>query len=126
MDAPRKAALAGGLYHYHCINGRCASKEQGSRERLMAAELSLEKLVEEIKNLRSDLSWASESLFGRARQQTAEAAARVRQAAEGTWSEARDAAATVTDRIEDQPLVATAIAFGVGMLLGMLLTGRRR
>jgi ElaB/YqjD/DUF883 family membrane-anchored ribosome-binding protein len=90
------------------------------------AELSLEKLVEEIKNLRSDLSWASESLLGRARQQTAEAAARVRQAAEGTWSDAKDAAANVTDRIEDQPLIATAIAFGIGMLLGMLLTGRRR
>jgi ElaB/YqjD/DUF883 family membrane-anchored ribosome-binding protein len=90
------------------------------------AELSLEKLVEEIKNLRSDLSWASESLLGRARQQTTEAAARVRQAAEGTWSDARDAASSVTDRIEDQPLIATAIAFGVGMLLGMLLTGRRR
>jgi ElaB/YqjD/DUF883 family membrane-anchored ribosome-binding protein len=92
----------------------------------MAAELSIEKLVEEIRNLRSDFSWIGESLIGRARQQTAEAAARVRQAAEGTWSEARDAAAGVTDRIEDQPLVATAIAFGIGMLLGMLLTGRRR
>ena len=92
----------------------------------MAGELSIEKLIEEIKNLRGDFSRVSETLVGRAREQTAEAAARVRHAAEDTWSEARGAAAGVAGRIEDQPLAATAIAFGIGMLLGLLLTGRRR
>jgi ElaB/YqjD/DUF883 family membrane-anchored ribosome-binding protein len=92
----------------------------------MATELSLEKLVEEIKNLRNDFAWVSDSLIGRARRQTTEAAAKVRHAAEDTWSEAKGAAASVSDRIEDQPLVATAIAFGIGMLLGMLLSGRKR
>jgi ElaB/YqjD/DUF883 family membrane-anchored ribosome-binding protein len=92
----------------------------------MAADKSLEKLVEEIKSLRGDFSRISESVVGRARQQTTEAAARVRHAAEDTWSEAKGAAAGVAERIEDQPLAATAIAFGIGMLLGMLLTGRRR
>jgi len=92
----------------------------------MAVERSIEKLVEEIRHLRSDFSWISETLVGRARQQTAEAAAKVRHAAEDTWSEARDAAAGVAARIEDQPLVATAIAFSVGFVIGMLFVGRRR
>jgi len=92
----------------------------------MAADLSIEKLVEEIKKLRSEFSQVSETLLGRAREQTIEAAARVRHAAEDGWSEARGAAAVVADRIEEQPLAATAIAFGVGVALGMLLTGRKR
>ncbi len=92
----------------------------------MVAELSIEKLVEEIKSLRSDFSHVSEALVGRARQQTNEAAAKVRHAAEDTWSDAKGAAAGVAGRIEDQPLAATAIAFGIGMLLGLLLMGRRR
>jgi ElaB/YqjD/DUF883 family membrane-anchored ribosome-binding protein len=50
----------------------------------------------------------------------------VRHAAEDTWSEARGAAAGVAGRIEDQPLAATAVAFAIGMLLGLLLMGRKR
>jgi ElaB/YqjD/DUF883 family membrane-anchored ribosome-binding protein len=92
----------------------------------MATELSLDKLLDEIKNLRTDFSRMSESLVGRAREQTHEAAARVRHAAEDSWSEAKGAAAGVADKIEEQPLAATAIAFGIGMLLGMLLLGRKR
>jgi ElaB/YqjD/DUF883 family membrane-anchored ribosome-binding protein len=92
----------------------------------MAAKMSAEQLVEEMKSLRNEFARVSESMVGRARQQTHEAAARVRHAAEDGWSEAREAAAGVASRIEEQPLAATAIAFGVGMLLGMLLTARRR
>jgi ElaB/YqjD/DUF883 family membrane-anchored ribosome-binding protein len=93
----------------------------------MASERSLEKLLDEIKNLRMDFSQVSESLLGRARQQTHEAASRVRHAAEDAWSDTKGAAADVAERIEDQPLAATAIAFGVGILLGMLLlSGRKR
>jgi len=93
----------------------------------MAAEVLIEKLIEEIRNLRSDFSCLSESLVSSARQRTSEAAERTSRALKETWSEAKDAAAGVADRIEDQPLTAAAVAFGIGMLLGMLLTtGRRR
>jgi len=92
----------------------------------MAADLSIEKLVEEIKNLRKDFSHMREQVVDRAREQTHEAAARVRHAAEDGWSEAKGAAAGVAGKIEDQPLAATAIAFGIGMFLGMLLLSRRR
>ncbi|MGD0191035.1 MAG: hypothetical protein ABSD74_09865 [Rhizomicrobium sp.] len=93
----------------------------------MASERSLEKLLDEIKNLRMDFSRVSESMVDRARQQTHEAASRVRHVAEDAWSDTMGAASDVADRIEEQPLAATAIAFGVGMLLGMLLlSGRKR
>jgi ElaB/YqjD/DUF883 family membrane-anchored ribosome-binding protein len=92
----------------------------------MATELSVEKLVEEIKNLRRDFSRLRDTAVDRAREQTHDAAARVRHAAEDSWSDAKDAAAGVAGRIEEQPLAATAIAFGIGMLLGMLFLGRRR
>lgn len=92
----------------------------------MAVDLSVDRLVEEIRNLRNDFSKMSDVLVKDVRRQTGEAAARVRNAAEDTWDDAMDGAAGVARRIEDQPLAATAIAFGVGILLGMLLLGRRR
>ena len=92
----------------------------------MVSDLSIDKLFEEIKKLRGEVSRMSDSVVDRARQQTAEAAARVRHAAEDGWADAKGAAADVAGRIEDQPLAATAIAFGVGILLGLLLTARRR
>jgi len=90
----------------------------------MAAEL--DRLVAEMKQLRTDFARISDVVVGLARQQTNEAADKVRRAAEDTWSEARGRAEGVAKKIEDQPLVATAIAFGVGMLLGMLFLGRKR
>jgi ElaB/YqjD/DUF883 family membrane-anchored ribosome-binding protein len=88
--------------------------------------VDLDRLVAEMKELRSELGRMSEALVGSVKRQTGDAAAKVRDAAEDTWSGAMDATAGVARSIEDQPLVATAIAFGVGMLLGMLFLGRRR
>jgi len=92
----------------------------------MAADLSIEKLVEEIKKLRGEFTHVSEVLLDRAKEQAAETAAKVRYAAEDGWSGAKGAAADVAGRIEEQPLAATAIAFGIGMLLGLLLSVRKR
>lgn len=92
----------------------------------MAVDVSVDKLVGELKQLRDDIARMTESFVGSARRQSGEAASRVRSAAEDTWSDAVHATADVARRIEDQPLVATAIAFGIGLLLGMLFLGRRR
>ena len=91
----------------------------------MATDASIDTLVEEMKQLRTDISRISEAMVGVARRQTNEAAARVRDVAEDGWGEAKGAAADVARKIEEQPLKASAIAFGIGMVLGMLLTGRR-
>jgi ElaB/YqjD/DUF883 family membrane-anchored ribosome-binding protein len=92
----------------------------------MATELSVEKLLEEIRTMQRDFSRVSEALLDRARRETTETAARVRHAAEDGWAGAKGAASDVAGKIEEQPLAATAIAFGVGMLVGMLFLGRRR
>ena len=92
----------------------------------MAVDLSVDRLIEEIRQLRSEFNRVSDELTQDVRRQTGEAARRVRSAAEDTWDDAMDGAAGMARRIEDQPLASTAIAFGVGILLGMLLLGRRR
>jgi ElaB/YqjD/DUF883 family membrane-anchored ribosome-binding protein len=92
----------------------------------MAADPSIDTLVEEMKQLRTDISRISEALVGVAREQANHAAAKVRGAAEDGWGETKGAAAGVARKIEEQPLTASAIAFGIGMVMGMLLTGRRR
>lgn len=90
--------------------------------------VDIEKLLGEMKDLRGDLTRLSEALLGSVKRQTGEAAARVRNAAGDTWNGAVDATEGVAKTIEDQPLAATAIAFGVGMLIGLLFfgIGRRR
>jgi ElaB/YqjD/DUF883 family membrane-anchored ribosome-binding protein len=102
-----------------------APNAAAEQEIQMAADPSINTVVEEMKQLRTDISRISEALVGVARHQANEAAARVRNAAEDGWSETKGAAAGVARKIEEQPLTASAIAFGIGMVMGMLLTGRR-
>ena len=91
----------------------------------MTAQLSIDKLVQEIRALQDDFVRLGDALVDRARRQGEQAATRVRDAAGDSWNGAIGAAADVADSIEERPLAATAIAFGVGMLLGLLLTARR-
>ena len=88
--------------------------------------IDIDTLVDEMRQLRSEFARIGEALVGNVRRQTSEAASKVRGAAEDTWNGAVDATSGVARTIEDQPLAATAIAFGIGMLLGMLFIGRRR
>jgi ElaB/YqjD/DUF883 family membrane-anchored ribosome-binding protein len=100
-----------------------AAAEQEIR---MAADPSIDTVVEEMRQLRTDISRISEALVGVARRQANQAATKVRNAAEDGWTETKGAAAGVAKKIEEQPLTASAIAFGIGMVMAMLLTGRRR
>jgi ElaB/YqjD/DUF883 family membrane-anchored ribosome-binding protein len=53
-----------------------------------------------------------------------EAANQARAAGEKAWSGAKTQADELIQRIEDRPLHSTAVAFGVGLVLGLLF-GRR-
>ena len=54
-----------------------------------------------------------------------EAANQARAAGERAWSGAKTQADDLIQRIEDRPLHSTAIAFGAGLVLGLLFAGRR-
>jgi ElaB/YqjD/DUF883 family membrane-anchored ribosome-binding protein len=92
----------------------------------MNVERSMEGLIEEMHRLRAEFSKISEALVGFARHRTNEAAAKVRHAAEDSWGEARGAVEGVSKRIEEQPLVATAVAFAIGALIGIVFLTRKR
>jgi ElaB/YqjD/DUF883 family membrane-anchored ribosome-binding protein len=92
----------------------------------MDVERSIAGLVEDVRRLRAEFSKFSETLVGAARHRTGEAAAKVRHAAEDGWTDARSAVEGVSKTIEEQPLVATAAAFAIGALLGLIFLRRRR
>ncbi len=92
----------------------------------MDMERSIAGLVEEVRRLRAEFSRVSESLAGIARHRTNETAAKVRGAAEDSWSDARSAVEGVSKTLEEQPLAAVAVAFAIGALLGMIFLTRRR
>lgn len=92
----------------------------------MDMERSIEGLVEDVRRLRAEFSRISDVLLGTARHRTSEAAAKVRHAAEGGWTDAMGTVDDVTRKIEEQPLAATAVAFAIGALLGMIFLTRRR
>jgi ElaB/YqjD/DUF883 family membrane-anchored ribosome-binding protein len=92
----------------------------------MDMERSIDGLVDEVRRLRAEFSKVSESFVGIARHRTNEAAAKVRHAAEDGLSDARSKVEGVSKTIEEQPLVATAVAFAIGALLAMIFLPRRR
>lgn len=88
-------------------------------------ESDVEALSEEIKRLRADLTKLAEVLRTTAEHAGAEAADQARAAGERAWTGAKSKADELVQRIEEKPVSSTAIAFGVGMLFGLLFNGRR-
>jgi len=83
-----------------------------------------EALIAELKQLRADFAKLGELLQATARHASEDAMQRARASGEKAWSEAKTGAEDVIQKIEQNPLSAAGIAFGVGMLLGLLF-GRR-
>jgi ElaB/YqjD/DUF883 family membrane-anchored ribosome-binding protein len=88
-------------------------------------ETDVQALSEEVLRLRADLAKLAELLKTTAGHAGEEAANQARAAGERAWTGAKSTADEFLQRIEDRPVSATAIAFGVGMLFGMLFGGRR-
>lgn len=85
----------------------------------------IEGLRTEIRRLQADLSGLTDSVRGIVRAGKAEAVDRVSDTAGKAWSEAKGLTEGLSKQIEEKPLTALVSAFSIGMLLGMLFSGRR-
>jgi ElaB/YqjD/DUF883 family membrane-anchored ribosome-binding protein len=88
-------------------------------------EMDIKALQAEIKDLRADLASLTETLRDLVKHGGAEATAKVRESGEKLWDEAKKKASGLAEEIEDKPVTAAVTAFSVGVLLGMIFSGRR-
>lgn len=88
-------------------------------------EQNVEALAGEFKQLRSEFARIASLLEQTARSAGAEAASRARAAGDRVWAETQTTADHVADKIKEQPLASAGVAFGVGVLLGLIFGGRR-
>ena len=63
-------------------------------------------------------------LFRSVRHGGAEATAKMRESGEKLWGEAKRRAGGLADEIEEKPVTAAVTAFSIGVLLGMIFSGR--
>lgn len=88
-------------------------------------ESNVDALAGEFKQLRTEFARIAALMEQTARSAGAEAANRARAAGDYVWSETQSHADDVAQRIKEQPLASAGIAFGVGLLLGVVFGGRR-
>lgn len=87
-------------------------------------ERNIDALAGEFKQLRTEFTRLASLLEQTARSAGAEAANRARAAGDRVWAETQSGADQVAEKIKEQPLASAGIAFGVGILLGLIF-GRR-
>lgn len=90
------------------------------------ANEDVKKLSEDVSDLKTDFAKIAEFLAELVRQRGQDAAAKFQGTAEETWAEAKQHFDGVKKKIHDEPVTATVAAFGIGLLLGILLFGGRR
>lgn len=99
--------------------GAMGQQERALREDIDAVKQDLGKLRDDMKDITQDLTDAAKSGVRQARGYVTDAASMAA-------DRGRDAVKTVEGQIEDNPLAAVGIAFGVGLVLGALFIGGRR
>ena len=93
-------------------------------KRVMANE-DTAKLSEEVNGLRADLARVAETITDFVRTRGQDAAAKLQGTAEETWSEAKQKLDCVGKKIHEEPVTAAAVAFGIGLIIGLIFSGRR-
>ncbi|HXL98686.1 MAG TPA: hypothetical protein VN932_02070 [Rhizomicrobium sp.] len=88
-------------------------------------EKDVESLVAEMKQLRGDFAKLGELLQKTIRHAGEEAAREAAAAGERAWTGAKVKADEFAQSVQEEPLLYTAGAFGIGMLLGILFGSRR-
>ena len=93
----------------------------------MAASMDndLATLQADIQQLRTDFSKMTTDMRTIASNRVSEAGGAAQQSAEKVWDEVRRQAQNVTQEIEERPFASALVSFASGLLLGMLLNGRR-
>ncbi len=79
----------------------------------------------EIKQLRADFTDLTETLRDVVRHGSEEATAKARETGERAWEEAKKRANSISHEIEEKPVTAALTAFSIGVILGLLFSGRR-
>jgi ElaB/YqjD/DUF883 family membrane-anchored ribosome-binding protein len=88
-------------------------------------EADFRALAAEMKQLREDFTKMAELLQTTVRHAGDDALREAAAAGERTWKEARHRAEDLVGKIEERPVASTVVAFGIGMLLGLLFGNRR-
>jgi len=99
--------------------GAMGPQDRALREDLDAVKQDLGKLRSDMKEITHDLADAAKAGVRQAR-------GYVTDAASIAADRGKDAVKTVERQIEDNPMAAVGIAFGVGLLLGAIFVGARR
>jgi len=89
------------------------------------ANEDVKKLSDDMTELKADFARIAETLADVVRQRGQDAAAKFQGSAEETWADAKQHFEGVKKKIHDEPVTATFAAFGIGLILGILLFGRR-
>ena len=113
----------------------------------MATSKAREDIKNDLKTLKEDLKAGAREETQRLKEKASEAEARLREQGEELREKARgyydakvrgreyydeaaekfdEAQRYVVERVQERPIQSTAIALGVGVVLGLLLAGRRR
>ena len=88
-------------------------------------EADIKALREEIQELREGFTSVRDTLRDLARHSSAEAATKARESGERLLNEAKRRANGLSHEIEEKPVTAALTAFSIGMLLGLIFSGRR-
>lgn len=89
------------------------------------ANEEVKKLSDDVGELKAGFTRLAETLTDLVRQRGQEAATRLQGTAEDTWSEAKQHFEGVKQKIHEEPMTAVVAAFGIGLLVGIVLFGRR-
>ena len=86
----------------------------------------VKKLSDDVNDLRADFTRVAETLADLVKLRGQEAAAKFQGTAEETWADAKQHLEGVKKKIHDEPVMASFAAFGIGLILGILLFGGGR
>ena len=88
-------------------------------------ENDLATLQSDIAQLRADFSKMTTDIRDIASSRVNQASGVAQESAEKMWDEVRRQAQNVTQEIEERPFASALASFATGLILGMLLNGRR-
>jgi ElaB/YqjD/DUF883 family membrane-anchored ribosome-binding protein len=88
-------------------------------------ETDLKTLREEFADLKEDIKNIGWTLQNLVQHGKAEAASKVSDAADALPKEVKRLARSAGEHIEERPISAAVTSFGIGIILGMLFSGRR-
>ena len=90
-----------------------------------STETDMATLQADIQQLRADFAKMATDMRALASNGYAQASGKAQDSAEKVWGEVRRQAQGVAEEIEERPFASALASFATGLILGMLLNGRR-